>query len=214
MTPDRWKFVFGASSPPNRSQVGFRTLPLNWGTPLFIDFGNIIWIFGSIFGALGNRRSLQNRTFEYRRALWPSKNALWEGVRKKHENWMKNRCENRRFLMAQNHVWRYTLRLFYTFGLFEKSRKIDAKMEPKSRGFWSKMRPWAPNGRLILPFSTIFENSKNRWFYDVAFRQRKIYKNWPLGVEGLPKGLRVSSDGTRFRRQCPQGGSRARIISR
>ena len=40
--------------------------------------------------------------------------------------------------MAQNHVWRYTLRLFYTFGLFEKHPKIDAKMEFKSYGFWSK----------------------------------------------------------------------------
>ena len=38
-------------------------------------------------------------------------------------------------MMAQNHVWRYTLRLFHTFGLFEKSGKVDAKMETKSRGF-------------------------------------------------------------------------------
>ena len=169
---------------------------------------------GIILGSSGSPKSAENLTYEHRRALWPSKNGVWKRVRKKHENSMKNLCENRSFLMAQNHVWRYTLRLFHTFGLFEKSRKIDAKMEPKSRGFWSKMRPWAPNGRLILPFSTIFENSKNRWFFDVAFRRRKINKNWPVGVKGLPQGLRVSSGGTRFRRQCPQGGSRARIISR
>ena len=34
--------------------------------------------------------------------------------------------------MARNHVWRYTLRLFHTFAIFEKSRKIDAKREAKS----------------------------------------------------------------------------------
>ena len=33
--------------------------------------------------------------------------------------------------MARNHVWRYTLRLFHTFAIFEKNRKIDAKREPK-----------------------------------------------------------------------------------
>ena len=34
--------------------------------------------------------------------------------------------------MARNHVWRYTLRLFHTFAIFEKGRKIDAKRDPKS----------------------------------------------------------------------------------
>ena len=68
-------------------------------------------------------RRLQKRTLEDRRALGPSKNVLWEGVRKKHEKLMKIRCENERFLMARNHVWRYTLRLFHTFAIFEKSRK-------------------------------------------------------------------------------------------
>ena len=117
------------------TQVGSEWVTVIRPTALFIIFWNIIWDYGAIFGAPGNQGSLQNRTFDYRRALWPSKNALWEVVRKKHENCMKNRCKNRRFLMAQNHVWRYTLRLFYTFGHFEKSRKIDAKIEPKSRHF-------------------------------------------------------------------------------
>ena len=129
--PNQWKCVLGAFSAPNRAQVGSRTLPLKRGAPLFVNFWNIIWVYGPIFGAPGNRGSLQNRTFDYRRALWHSKNALWEGVRKKHENWMKDRCENRKFLMAQNHVWRYILRLFYTFGLFGKSWKFDAELPPK-----------------------------------------------------------------------------------
>ena len=71
---------------------------------------------------------------------------------KKKRKLMKNRCENRRFLMAQNHVWRYTLRLFHTLAFFEKGRKIDAKGEPKSHAFWSKNGIWALPGRLILPF--------------------------------------------------------------
>ena len=34
--------------------------------------------------------------------------------------------------MAQNHVWRYTLRLFHTFALFGKSGQIYAKKVDKS----------------------------------------------------------------------------------
>ena len=175
-TPDRWKCVLGAFSAPNCAQVGSRTLSVLRGRSLFMIFWNIIRDYGTIFGAPGNRGSLQNRIFEYRRALWPSKNALWEGVRKKHENCMKNRCQNRRFLMAQNHVWRYTLRLFHTFAIFEKGLKFDAKMEPKSCGFWSKMRPWAHTDRLILPFWSIFDDSKNHWFFDIDLGRQKIDK--------------------------------------
>ena len=43
--------------------------------------------------------------------------------------------------MARNHVWRYTLRLFHTFAIFEKSQKIDAKREAKSLVFSLKKRP-------------------------------------------------------------------------
>ena len=41
---------------------------------------------GSIFGPPENPKSLQKRTLEDRRALGPSKNGLWEGVRQKREN--------------------------------------------------------------------------------------------------------------------------------
>ena len=34
--------------------------------------------------------------------------------------------------MAQNHVWRYTLRLFHTFSIFEKDQKTNAKREAES----------------------------------------------------------------------------------
>ena len=59
----------------------------------------------------------------------------WEGGWKKHENLMKKQCKNGCFLMARHHVWRYTLRLFHTFVLFEKNRKNDAKRDAKSRVF-------------------------------------------------------------------------------
>ena len=117
---------------------------------------------------------LQNRIFEHRSALGPSKNDLWKGVWKKHENWMKNQCGNRCFLMAQNHVWRYTLRLFYTFAIFEKYQKNNAKMDAKSCHFWFKNWSWAPQGRLILPSLIIFDDSKNHWFFDVSLGRQKI----------------------------------------
>ena len=43
---------------------------------------------------------------------------------------------------------------------------------------------------------------------------QKSLETSPWGVQGVPSGLRPSSGGTRFRRQCPQGGPRARIISK
>ena len=140
---------------------------------------------------LKTRRSLENRTFERQLGLGPSKNGLREGVRKKHENSMKKRCENERFLMAQNHVWRYTLRFFHTFPIFEKVRKIDAKREAKSCHFWSKMRPWTLKGRFIRHFLTISENTKNRWFFGVALDVEKSIKNRALGRQRPKTSLRV-----------------------
>ena len=92
--------------------------------------------------------------------------------------------------MAQNHVSCYTLRLFHTFAIFEKSRKIDAKREAKSHVFSSKNAPWAHQGRLRVPFWSIFEDSKNRRFFDVAFSRRKIDKNRSLDAQGLASALR------------------------
>ena len=66
------------------------------------------------------------------RRLDPPKMTSGRWFGKKHEKLMKNLCENRSFLMAQNHVWRYTLRLFHTFSIFGKRRKIDAKREAQS----------------------------------------------------------------------------------
>ena len=85
--------------------------PQTAGVPLLAPGWSKTVPNGSILGTPLDPKWLQNRTVEDRLALRPSKNGLWKGVRIKHENSMKKRCENRRFLMAQNHVWRYTLRL-------------------------------------------------------------------------------------------------------
>ena len=98
---------------------------------------------GPIFRPPGKPKIIQNQIFGPRSAQEPSKNDIWKVGSKKHDKSMKNRCKDQCFLIVQNHVWRYTLRLFHTFAIFEKSRKIDAKREPKSRGFCSKNRPWA-----------------------------------------------------------------------
>ena len=61
--------------------------------------------------------------------------------------------------MARNHVWHYTLRLFHTFALFEKTLKKG----PRVRVFSSKKDPWAPQARLIWQFCLILDGSKKHW---------------------------------------------------
>ena len=117
---------------PNRAQVGSRRLRPGNRPPLLAPFWSKMVLQGAILGPSWGPKSDKNRTFGPRSAQGPSKNDLRKGVWKKHEKLMKNRCRNGWFLMARNHVWRYTLRLFHTFAIFEKSRKIDAKREAKS----------------------------------------------------------------------------------
>ena len=82
----------------------------------------------------------------------PWKTSMWKSRPKRTWTLMKIRRENGRFLIARNDVWRYTLRLFHTFALFEKNRKIDAKRESPKSCFLMKMIPRAPKVRFILPF--------------------------------------------------------------
>ena len=114
--------------------------------------------------------------------------ASRRGFGKNLKIWRKIRSENGRFLMARNHVWRYTLRLFHTFAIFEKNRKNDAKREAKSHVFSSKREPWAHQGRLRVPFWSIFEDSKNRRFFDVELGRRKIDKTRSLEHPGVARG--------------------------
>ena len=76
------------------------------------------------------------------------------------------------------------------FRRFRKKSKNRCQKEPKSRGFCSKNRPWALQGRLILPFWSIFEDSKNHCFFDVVLGRQKIDKNRALGYRGPAKTLR------------------------
>ena len=85
-TPNRSKYVLGAFSAPNRAQVGNRTPRVVWCNHPRAPFWPKMSLQGSIFGPPKNRKSLPKRTFEDRRVLAPSKNGLWEGARKKHEN--------------------------------------------------------------------------------------------------------------------------------
>ena len=134
-TPNLWKIIpqssqnhpksipwadFGAKIPPSRLHVcPFSSLrrQLSFQSPTLVP----PWV----------PKCVQNRAFALRLALQHSKNDLRKGVCKKHEHFIINQSKKQYFLKAQNHVWRYTLRLFYTFGLFGKIRKIDAEMAPK-----------------------------------------------------------------------------------
>ena len=82
--------------------------------------------------------------------------------------------------MARNHVWRYTLRLFHTFAIFEKKSKNQCKKDLKShiargaRAFGPSGGRWddfeaAPNGmffrwRFALSHPCIAEVGQN-WIH-------------------------------------------------
>ena len=136
-----------------RCRIALRSAPGRSGSTLLLDCWSI---FKILFGFLGPFSAPRENADRSKIVLLsidghfdPRKMPSGRGLRKKHENYMKNRFENRRCLMAQNHVWRYTLRLFYTFGFFETSRKIDAKRDATSCHFWSKNGILAPKRRLI-----------------------------------------------------------------
>ena len=54
--------------------------------------------------------------------------------------------------MAQNHVWRYTLRLFHTFSIFEKEKKSM----PKGRLKVVIFDPKCDLGRSKVDLSDVF----------------------------------------------------------
>ena len=121
---------------------------------------------GSISGPPKIRKSLPNRTFEHRSALRPSKNALREGVRKKHEHLMKNQCKNEcvEWLRTTFGVILFPYNTLSPF--LKKNQQIYAKRYPQSRAFCSKSEPWALQDRLILPFWSISGRWKNHRFFD------------------------------------------------
>ena len=75
---------------------------------------------------------------------------------------MNNRCEHGRFLMARNHIWRYTLRLFHTFAIFEqkKDEKWTQKGNPKVMFFHQNVCLLASLFGLIFHFF-LFEDCES-----------------------------------------------------
>ena len=121
-TPDRWKCVLGAFLAPNRVPVRARAASSDCRVTLLAHFWLKMALRGAIFESGGEPNSGKRHTFGCKSPQGPSKNDLWKGGWKKHENVMENRCKNGSFLMARNHVWRYTLHLFQTFAVVLKSR--------------------------------------------------------------------------------------------
>ena len=85
-----WK-IFGAKSRPGRPQGAPWDLP---GNPFDGFVAEAVAARGDL-GPQEKRTSVPKRFFEYRRALGPSKNGFWKGVREKHDNLMKKQCVNR-----------------------------------------------------------------------------------------------------------------------
>ena len=72
-TPYQLKCVLGAFPAPNRAQVGPRTPTVRRETRFFDFFCRKWRSKGRFLGPLEIPKSFQNRTFEYRRALWTPK---------------------------------------------------------------------------------------------------------------------------------------------
>ena len=93
--PGKGYSTFGAFLAENVAQRGN-----SWDPPESKN-GSKIWPL-SIDGHFGPRKIVSGRRF-------------WKTCKN-----YENLYEHRRFLMPQNHVWRYTLRLFHTVTLFEE----------------------------------------------------------------------------------------------
>ena len=122
---------------------------------------------------------------------------------------MENQCENERFLMARNHVSHYTLRLFHTFAIFEKSQKMDAKRDAQSHTFGWKNGPRASLVRPKTALYSISESSEKRWFFGVISERPKIDKKKHVGASRAQKSHWVFKErkrGANSRNRGPQAG--------
>ena len=78
-SPNQSKYVLGSFAAPNRAQVSPRDDKIGRSSRLWELFWPKRSPRGSISGSFENRKSVQKRTFEARRALGPSKNSVWKG---------------------------------------------------------------------------------------------------------------------------------------
>ena len=152
--------VFGAKSRPGRLQERSPGNPSKFMRAFLAENctrrGHV--------GAQRVPKSVKNLAFGPRSAQGPSKNDLWKGVWKKHEILMKSRCNNLCFLIARNHVWRYTLRLFHTFAIFEKIEKSMPKGRPNIVFFDEKWHLGRPRVDLFCHFGRFSMVRKSLFF--------------------------------------------------
>ena len=111
--------------------------------------------------------------------------------------------------MARNHVWRYTLRLFHTFAIFEKNRKIDAKRIPKivfCDENWSHV---CPRINLFFHFGSFLVVRKISDFLIPNWtikKSEKMLQDEPRSVFAVKYGSLVPARG-------PQGAAFSRAVT-
>ena len=150
--PDRWNCVLGAFSAPNCAQVGFRRAPGRIRQKFWLIF-EILCEFLGPFPApqeIADRSKIVLLSIDgqFDRRKMPSGREWGTKTWKLHE---KSIPKSKVFDCSEPRLALYTSLISHFFH-FRKNRKTDAKMEPKSRVFCSKVRPWKPKGRLILRF--------------------------------------------------------------
>ena len=120
---------------------------------------------GSISGPLENRKAVQNHTFEERLALGPSKNALWKGVPKIHEIWMKKWSENDAKMMIK--LMRNSIKICWNLKL---------------------AKPWflrhVPSENRFLQDSVVPKIYKKSWKIDA---KSMLEKWWKIDAKMVPK---------------------------
>ena len=94
---------------------------------------------------------------------------------------MKKQCENQRFLMAQNHVWRYTLRLFHTFAIFEKKQKNRCQNGAPKSCFLVQKRASDAAGSINSAIWSVFGRFQKSLSFCCRSECPKIMKNQSVG---------------------------------
>ena len=99
------------------------------------------------------------------------------------------------------------------FSIFEKSRKMDAKREPKrpkNHLFWGPNRALGAHGSIDCAIRGLLVGcQKNMFFWSAKNRLKKI-KNRPRGAQGPILAQRPVAKHTIFGQEVPGAASRAR----
>ena len=145
-----------ASSERFRRQIAPRSAPGRSGSTLLLDCWSTFWpemsLPGSFLGPVENRKSVQNRICEHRRALWPSKNGVWEWARK------SIKIEWKIYAKFEGFWWlRTTFGVipYAYFTLLRFSKKIEKSM-PKGRLKVILFDPKCDLGRSRVDLSDVF----------------------------------------------------------